>query len=274
MFARVRLPAQRSSDAPANNSWRVKITSLPATGSCRSTAQPVTAGAGHLAGQRHQPRVNQLRPAGRQRQRLGVRQLHLPGAGRRRHGQRRRRYRRGHANTITINVNAGQRRPERRRQDGHDAGRHSLHPSAADFGFSDPTTTRPTLHGREDHHAAGRRHADRSTARRSTPGQFVAGQRHQRRPAPLCTRRPTPTARRSASFTFQVQDDGGTANSGVDLDPIAQHDQRQRHAGQRCPDRRQQARSRRTKTPTTRSGRPTSASAIRTTAPANSAASR
>ena len=27
-----------------------------------------------------------------------------------------------------------------------------------------------------------------------------------------------------ASFTFQVQDDGGTANGGVDLDPSRQHD--------------------------------------------------
>ena len=26
-----------------------------------------------------------------------------------------------------------------------------------------------------------------------------------------------------ASFTFQVQDDGGTANGGVDLDPTRQH---------------------------------------------------
>ena len=27
-----------------------------------------------------------------------------------------------------------------------------------------------------------------------------------------------------ATFTFQVQDDGGTANSGVDLDAVGQHD--------------------------------------------------
>ena len=37
-----------------------------------------------------------------------------------------------------------------------------------------------------------------------------------------------------ASFTFQVQDDGGTANGGVDLDPSAEHDDDQRHLGQRC----------------------------------------
>ena len=33
-----------------------------------------------------------------------------------------------------------------------------------------------------------------------------------------------------ASFTFQVQDDGGTANGGVDLDQSRQHDHDQRHA--------------------------------------------
>ena len=36
-----------------------------------------------------------------------------------------------------------------------------------------------------------------------------------------------------ASLTFQVQDDGGTANGGVDLDPAAAHDDGERHRGQR-----------------------------------------
>ena len=36
-------------------------------------------------------------------------------------------------------------------------------------------------------------------------------------------RRPTPTAPAYATFTFQVQDDGGTANGGVDLDPDREH---------------------------------------------------
>src|SRR5207253_2806535 len=31
----------------------------------------------------------------------------------------------------------------------------------------------------------------------------------------------TPSGNSTGSFTFQVQDDGGTANSGVDLDPSA-----------------------------------------------------
>ena len=44
-----------------------------------------------------------------------------------------------------------------------------------------------------------------------------------------------PTALAYTSFTFQVQDNGGTANGGVNLDPIAQDDHRQRHLGQRRP---------------------------------------
>ena len=37
-----------------------------------------------------------------------------------------------------------------------------------------------------------------------------------------------------ASFTFQVQDDGGTANGGVDLDPTPNTHHGQRDRGQRC----------------------------------------
>ena len=40
-----------------------------------------------------------------------------------------------------------------------------------------------------------------------------------------------------------MQDNGGTANGGVDLDPTAQHDDDQRHAGQRRPGRHEQDRT-------------------------------
>ena len=56
-----------------------------------------------------------------------------------------------------------------------------------------------------------------------------------------------------ASFTFQVQDDGGTANGGVDLDPIAEHDHGQRHGGQRRAGRHQQDGDHAAKTRPTRS---------------------
>ncbi len=42
---------------------------------------------------------------------------------------------------------------------------------------------------------------------------------------------------RATRFTFQVVDDGGTANGGVDTDPTAKHDHRHRDAGQRCAGR-------------------------------------
>ena len=68
-----------------------------------------------------------------------------------------------------------------------------------------------------------------------------------------------------ASFTFQVQDDGGTANGGVDLDPIAQHDHRQRHLGQRRSGRHRQDDHHAGGHGLHRSRRPTSASPIPTT---------
>ena len=47
-----------------------------------------------------------------------------------------------------------------------------------------------------------------------------------------------------ASFSFQVQDNGGTANGGVDLDPTPNGPHHRRHGGQRRPGRRQQDRHR------------------------------
>ena len=69
-----------------------------------------------------------------------------------------------------------------------------------------------------------------------------------------------------ASFTFQVQDDGGTANGGVDLDPTRQHDDDQRHLGQRRAGGRQQHGHHARGHAPTPSAPPTSASPIRTTA--------
>ena len=105
--------------------------------------------------------------------------------------------------------------------------------TAADFGFSDPNdspanallavkiTTLPVAGSLTDNGSA------------VTAGQFVVG-------ADITAGKLvfTPAANANgtgyASFTFQVQDNGGTANGGVDLDQCRQHDHRQRHAGQRC----------------------------------------
>ena len=91
--------------------------------------------------------------------------------------------------------------------------------TAADFGFSDPNDSAgQRAAGGQDHDAAGRRHADATTAWRSPRPVRHAWPTSP--PASWSSRRPrTPTARATPSFTFQVQDDGGTANGGVDLDP-------------------------------------------------------
>ena len=116
----------------------------------------------------------------------------------------------------------GQRRPGGHRQDGHDQRGHAYTFAAADFGFSDPE-----------------RHARPTACRRSrSPRLPAAGtltrqrrRRHRRRSSsPIADIDAgklvfTPAANANgagyASFTFQVQDDGGTANGGVDLDPSA-----------------------------------------------------
>ncbi len=120
--------------------------------------------------------------------------------------------------------------------------------TAADFGFTDPNDTPAnallavkitTLPGAGTLTAQRRRRHRRPVRLgwpTSTAGQLVF----------------TPAANANgagyASFTFQVQDDGGTANGGVDLDPSPQHDDRQRHLGQRRPGRHRQRRSPRSKT--------------------------
>ena len=124
------------------------------------------------------------------------------------------------ANTITVNVNSVNDAPAGADSDGHHATRtratSSRRPISASATRSKPRqraaavkiTTLPaagTLH-------ASRRRGDRRPVRERG--------RHRRRQAGF-----TPAANANgagyASFTFQVQDDGGTANGGVDLDQSA-----------------------------------------------------
>ena len=121
-------------DSPANNLLAVKITTLPGAGSLTDNGVAVTAGQ-FVSRRRHHRRQARVH-AGGQRQRRGLRELHLPGAGRRRHRQRRRRPRpeRQHDHRQR---HRGERRAGGDRQDGHDAGGHGVHVRRADFGFSD-----------------------------------------------------------------------------------------------------------------------------------------
>ena len=77
-----------TSDSPANTLLAVKIATLPGAGTLTDNGVAVTAGQ-FVERDRHQQRQADLH-AGGERQRRGLRELHLPGAGRRRHGQRRR----------------------------------------------------------------------------------------------------------------------------------------------------------------------------------------
>ena len=89
--------------------------------------------------------------------------------------------------------------------------------AAADFGFTDADDNREHLLAVTDHDAAGRGHAD-AQRRRGHRGQVG----HRRRTSlRACWLHPGGDANGAgyASFTFQVQDDGGTANGGIDLDP-------------------------------------------------------
>ena len=100
--------------------------------------------------------------------------------------------------------------------------------TAADFGFSDPNdspanawlavkiTTLPGAGTLTDNGVA------------VTAGQFVSVADIN---AGLLMFTPAANANGTgyASFTFQVQDDGGTANGGVEPRSVAQHDDHQRH---------------------------------------------
>ena len=93
--------------------------------------------------------------------------------------------------------------------------------TTVDFGFSDPgDTPANALLAVKDHYPARRRHVD--PQRRGRDRRPVHRRSPTSMPAIWCSRRrPTPTARAMPSFTFQVQDNGGTSNGGVDLDPTA-----------------------------------------------------
>ena len=122
-------------------------------------------------------------------------------------------------NTMTINVTAVNDAPAGTNTTVTTLEDTRLHLHTADFGFTDPNDAPANaLLGGEDHHAARRRHADTTTASPVTPAS--SSRSPTSTPASSSSRRrPTPTAARYTSFTFQVQDNGGTANGGVDLDP-------------------------------------------------------
>ncbi len=121
-------------------------------------------------------------------------------------------------NTITVNVTAVNDRAVRNRQDDHHAGRHGLHVLRGRLRLQrSQRLAREQPAGGEDHDAPDcRALTDNGVA--VTAGQFIAV-------ADITAGKLkfTPAANANGtsytSFTFQVQDNGGTANGGVDLDP-------------------------------------------------------
>ena len=97
---------------------------------------------------------------------------------------------------------------------------------------------------RRDHHDAadGRLAGAQRRGRHARPGD--QHRRHRGRRADL-PRGADANGIAYASFTFQVRDDGGTANGGVDTRPERQHRDLRRHAGQRRADARRDRRTRR-----------------------------
>ena len=206
-------------DAPAERACAaVMITTLPDRRH-RSTLNGVAVdsrrrdqhGATSLAG-------NLAFHAGRQRQRHRLRQLHLPGAGRRRHRQRRRSISTRRANTITINVTTVNDAPagtDNTVTINEDTGLHlQRRPTSASAIERQPGQRLAAV---VDHHPAGGGHAEAQRRRgHRRPGRSAS-------PTSLpATSVFTPAANANgtgyASFTFQVQDDGGTANGGVEHD--------------------------------------------------------
>ena len=164
-----------------------------------------------------------------------LRQLHLPGAGQRRHGQRRRRYSIRRPNDDdqrsrprSTMPRPAPTRPSRRLEDMAytvRVGRLRLHRSERS---ARPTTllavkitTLPAVGTLTLERHGGHGRSDRSAA-----DVIGSGQLDVHAPA-------NANGDKLASFTFQVQDDGGTANGGVDLDHVAEHADLQRHRGQR-----------------------------------------
>ena len=112
----------------------VIITTLPTNGTLQLAGGGVNAGDSIPAGQLSQLH---LHAGPRKCRRRELCQLHLPGAGQRRHGERRQDLDQT-PNTITLNVDAGQRSADRRRTTSSRRPTTQARTfSAADFGFAD-----------------------------------------------------------------------------------------------------------------------------------------
>ncbi len=208
-------------DTPANALAAVKITTLPAAGSLKLDGVAVAAGQFVAAADIAAGKLKFSPAANGNGHRL--RELHLPGPGQRWHRQRRRRSRPSTANTITVDVVAVNDAPSGADKTVTTNEDTAYTFAAADFGFSDPNDSpanTPAASRSRLWRRSRRRRCRRwaAEARRGRGrGQIVAA-------ADIAAGKLKffPAANGNgagyASFTFQVQDNGGTANGGDDLD--------------------------------------------------------
>ena len=216
----------------------VMITTLPGAGAL--TLNGVAVSAGQIVSAADIAAGKLVFTPGGQRQRRGLRQLHLPGAGRWRHRERRRRH-----------------RPERQHDHHQRHVRSTTRPPGTDNTVTTNEDDRYTFAGgRLRLQRSGRQPGQRPLAVKITTlpgagaltlnGIAVSAQADLISAADIAAGKLvfTPAANANgagyASFTFQVQDDGGTANGGVDTRPERQHDHGQRHPGQRRAGRHRQ----------------------------------
>ena len=166
------------------------------------------------------------------------------------------------ANTMTVNVTAVNDAPAGTNNTVTTLEDTTLHVHGGRLRLHRSDDSPANAAGGEDHDRCPAPAAD-AQRRRGHGGAVRLGGRHHWRQLLKFTPAANANGAGYASFTFQVQDDGGTANGGVDLDQSRQHDDRQRHRGQRCAGRHRQHGHHASKTRPTRSRRPTSASPIR-----------
>ena len=248
-------------DSPANGLLAVQIDNLPAAGQLLLNGVAVTAGqsvaaaeiaAGHLT----------FAPAANANG-AGYTSFTLPGAGRRRHRQRRRRHG-PDAQHDHRQRHLGQRCAGRRGQHGHDARGQGLH--VHDRRLRLQRSERQSGQqpaGGADRHAAGSWHAALNGVA-VTAGQFVSA-------ADIAAGKlvftPAANANGAGYASFTLPGAGRRRHGQRRRRPRSdrQHDHRQRDSVNDAPAGRRRAPSPRSRTRPTRSRRPTSASATRTT---------
>ena len=189
-------------DSPANSLLAVEITTLPGAGTLTDNGVAVTAGQFVSAADINGGKL--VFTPGGQRQRGRLRQLHVPGAGRRRHGQRRR----GHRSDAAHHDDqrhAGQRRADRHQGDRPDGARGRRAQTVTGWA----TGISPGGGSDESSQVLNFIVTNNNNSLFSVQPAIDAT-------TGTLTYTPASNGNGSATVTVMLQDNGGTANGGVD----------------------------------------------------------